>query len=275
MVRGRHCHCLRTLATALTADGTTPTSTAHPTTPLRVPPDDGIFGVKLGLVQRRHLAADWESLVARVRGGASVLSGYYLFCLSPGWLMGDGVTSASARAYVTTTSTTPIGTNGWLDYDGYAWSAVDIAVACAPSPPPPPPPVPPLPPSPPLAPPAPPLPRSLPPPPPPPAPPPLPPGIEVATTQALRNAIPTGPVSSTLLLSSGLTYALGGTQLFIPIGATVTIATRGQGPCAVIDGERQSRLFWVDGHLRLIGVNLTRGERSMSSAPANGGAIVT
>jgi hypothetical protein len=47
----------------------------------------------------------------------------------------------------------------------------------------------------------------------------------------------------------------------------VTIATRGEGPHAVIDGEQQSRLFLVRGHLRLIAVVLIRG------ASSTGGAI--
>jgi hypothetical protein len=87
---------------------------------------------------------------------------------------------------------------------------------------------------------------------------------------ALRAAI--GPGNSTLLLQSGRTYALGGAQLTIPSGATVTIATVGHGPLAVIDGERRSNLFDVYGVLRLIGLNLTRGE--LSGSGGVGGAAI-
>jgi hypothetical protein len=44
-----------------------------------------------------------------------------------------------------------------------------------------------------------------------------------------------------------LNYTLGGTHLSVPAGVAVTIATLGRGPRAVIDGERQSRLFFVSG----------------------------
>jgi hypothetical protein len=71
----------------------------------------------------------------------------------------------------------------------------------------------------------------------PPAPPPLPPGVDVATPHDLRAAI--GPGNSTLFVLPGTTYALNGTQLTISTGATVTIATRGHGPRAVVDGRAQ------------------------------------
>jgi hypothetical protein len=150
-------------------------------------------------------------------------------------------------------------------------AVAQVVVSCAAAPPSPPL----LPPSPPPAPPCPPSPPILPPlpqPPAPPAPPPLPPGIAVATTQELRNAIGLG--NSTVLLSSGTTYALNGTQLVIREGATVTIATRGQGPRAVINGERRSRIFAVWGSLRLIGVDLMLGLSSDESGDASGGALV-
>jgi hypothetical protein len=80
--------------------------------------------------------------------------------------------------------------------------------------------------------------------------------------------------NATLLLPSGFNYTLGGTHLDIPAGVAVTIATLGQGPRAVIDGERQSRLFFVSGgDLRLINVELARGERSTTGSSARGGAI--
>jgi hypothetical protein len=121
-----------------------------------------------------------------------------------------------------------------------------------------PPPSPPVPPNPPA------------PPPGPPAWPPLPPGeVEVATTQELRSAI---VAYSTLHLLPGRTYALGGTYLYIPTGVTVSIATRGHGPPAIIDGERSSRLFYVSGNLQLDAVNLTRGMHS-TSGWTNGGAV--
>jgi predicted outer membrane repeat protein len=61
-------------------------------------------------------------------------------------------------------------------------------------------------------------------------------------------------------------------HLIVPADVTVTIATRGEGSRAVIDGEHLSRLFYVLGHLRLIAVVLIRGAIS-SSANSQGGAI--
>ena len=103
-----------------------------------------------------------------------------------------------------------------------------------------------------------------------PAPPPLPPGVEVTTTAALRAGIGSG--NSTLLLPSGTVYVLDGAQIYIPAGTTVTIATVGHGPRAIIDGEYMSRLFYVEGVLRLIGVDLRRGHE-LSTAYAYGSAI--
>jgi hypothetical protein len=92
------------------------------------------------------------SYFSYVSGGASWLTGMHLFYLSSStdWNIGTDVTSNIVYAYVTTTSTTPVGTSGWHRYDGRAWSAVDIAIACAPSQPPasPSPPLPPAPPPP-------------------------------------------------------------------------------------------------------------------------------
>jgi hypothetical protein len=96
--------------------------------------------------------------------------------------------------------------------------------------------------------------------------------VDVTTTEDLRNGIGSTGVS-TLILMPGATYALGGSYLTIPVGATVVIATRGDGPRAIIDGQRLSRLFRVDGTLRLIRVELVRGLRTRSDGSAGGGAI--
>jgi hypothetical protein len=70
-------------------------------------------------------------------------------------------------------------------------------------------------------------------------------------------------------LPSGRIYTLGGTQIHIPAGTTVTIATVGHGPRSIIDGEYLSRLFVVEGSLQLTNVHLKHG-----SAADEGGGIL-
>ena len=81
---------------------------------------------------------------------------------------------------------------------------------------------------------------------------------------------PSAPVR--LLLPSGVRFGLGGTELRIPADADVTIATGGEGPEAIIDGEGYSRIFHIEGRLAVERVLLTGGVacRHLGTPPSAG-----
>jgi hypothetical protein len=111
-----------------------------------------------GAIWQRTYLNSGSPYYSHVSGGASFLSSLVLCFQNPDWVIADYVGSTNLWAKVYTGArgiNTLIRATGWLDWDGSAFSAVDIVVACAPAPPPPPPfsPLPPSPPQPPFSPP--------------------------------------------------------------------------------------------------------------------------
>jgi hypothetical protein len=78
-----------------------------------------------------ELTANYYSLLS---GGASFLASMFL-CFAQGeFRIGDSVGSTNVWAKVSTGTSAShvlVGATGWLDWDGSAFSSVNIAVACA------------------------------------------------------------------------------------------------------------------------------------------------